>query len=154
MRLNKKVDAYTLSEMLVVLIISSIVISLTFVALNMVQKQVLSIQKNFQNQQEVQSLERALWSDFNTHTIFYNSKSNTLKFTSYKDTLTYYFKNNFILREKDSFPIDITTKKLFLDGIVIKDGYIDAIGLETKQSYTNKKLFVYKEKDALFYLNQ
>ena len=43
---TKKINAFTLSEMLVVLVVSSILISMAFVVVSMVQKQVYLIQKN------------------------------------------------------------------------------------------------------------
>lgn len=153
MKMNR-VEAYTLSELLIVLIISSIVISLTFTVLNLVQKQIKGIQLNFKNQQEIQSLERALWNDFNQYTVEYISKNNQLKCINQKDTIFYRFFNNVILREKDSFFTKLTNKELFLDGITVKDGFIDAILLETQQSFASKKVFVYKQKDASYYVNK
>ena len=49
---HHKVKAFTLSEMLVVLVVASILISMGFLVLNMVRKQVQVIQKNYQLKQK------------------------------------------------------------------------------------------------------
>ncbi|WP_406755908.1 PulJ/GspJ family protein, partial [Tenacibaculum maritimum] len=75
MKFNKKIKAFTLSEMLVVLVISSILISLTFLILSMVQQQVEIIQGNLKRKQQVQFLERVLWKDFNEYSVVYNQEN-------------------------------------------------------------------------------
>ena len=74
MAIDKKIKAFTLSEMLVVLVISSIVIAAAFLILTMVQKQFMVVQKNINNKQEINFFERLLWRDFNTYTINYQKK--------------------------------------------------------------------------------
>ena len=73
---NKKVTAFTIAEMLVVLVISGIVISLTMLILSLVQKQLSIINTNNEKTTEIQLLERVLWQDFNRHNLFFNEKQN------------------------------------------------------------------------------
>jgi prepilin-type N-terminal cleavage/methylation domain-containing protein len=150
---TKKVAAFTLSELLVVLVISSIVISITFVVLGLVQKQISQIQKNYKDQQEILLLKRVLLSDISTHDVFFERKENQLYLYSSKDTLQYEFTSNYILRKKDTFNLKIKDKQFLLDNKIVKTGWVDAIHLEFNQSYTAKKIFVFKEKDAAHYLN-
>lgn len=150
---TKKVNAFTLSEMLIVLVIASIVISLTFVILNLVQKQVRSIQQNFSQRQHIQLLERLLWKDLNTYDAFYNAQQERLKLRNAVDSITYSFDSDFVVREKDTIPIAINNKLLFLNGIKTTNGYIDAIEIITQQAYNTKNIMVYKQKDAAHYLN-
>lgn len=154
MKHNKKIDAFTLTEMLVVLILSSIVVGTTFIVLNLVQKQVLSIRKNFSKQQENQTLERILWQDFNTYNVFYNQTDDVLEFTNNKETITYSFNTDYILRKSDTIHTTIINKSLFLDGNLTTNGSVDAITISTEKQYNANKIFVYKHKDATYYLNK
>ncbi|MBL4604158.1 MAG: type II secretion system protein, partial [Flavobacteriaceae bacterium] len=49
----KKVHSFTLSELLVVLVISSIAVTISFLALNNVQKQIRNINLVFEKQQKI-----------------------------------------------------------------------------------------------------
>lgn len=153
MKLNKKIEAFTLSELLVVLVISSIVISLTFLVLSMVQKQVRIIQSNFTTKQQVQFVERMFWKDFNQYTVSYKKDKDVLVFTSAIDSLSYQFYSGYIVRKKDTLPIQIQNKKLFLDGKEVQSGLIDALQIETTPVFGDTELFVYQNKDASFYMN-
>ena len=79
MKSNKKIMAFTLSEMIVVLILTSIVIGLAFSVLNLVQKQMSAIQDNYNKSLELNKLETALWLDFNRYSdIRFNELDNEL----------------------------------------------------------------------------
>lgn len=151
---KNKLPAFTLSELLIVMVISSIVISMAFLVLSMVQKQVSVIQRNMRDQQKIQFLERLLWKDFNQYQIRFNNTTQTLECANLQDTIHYLFTNRAVIRENDTIMIALTNKKLFLDGQEVQKGFVDGIELQTTQSYSNRKLFVYKPKDASFYLNQ
>jgi len=153
MILNKRVKAFTLSEMLVVLVVSSIVIAITFMVLNLVQKQVSTIRTNFSKQQEIQTLERILWQDFNSYNAYYNQVNDILEFTNNKEIITYNFNTDYILRNSDTIHTSIASKSLFLNGNLINNGYVDAITIITEKLYTSNKIFAYKQKDAAYYLN-
>ncbi len=140
--------------MLVVLVVSSIVISLAFVTLTMVQKQVSVIQSNFHTRQEIQFLERILWLDFNSYTSAFQQQENKLIFYNSIDSVRYTFNDTFIIRNNDTLQIQIKNKQLFLDGAIVANGIIDAIRLETNVNFRNNTLFVYKIKDAAHYLNR
>ncbi|CAA0165568.1 Prepilin-type N-terminal cleavage/methylation domain-containing protein [Tenacibaculum maritimum] len=152
MKFNKKIKAFTLSEMLVVLVISSILISLTFLILSMVQQQVEIIQGNLKRKQQVQFLERVLWKDFNEYSVVYNQENTIFLLKNSIDSLTYKFNETFVLRGEDTLPIKKVTKKMFLDGKEVFSGEIDAILLTTPTNLGNMKLFIYKAKDASFYM--
>lgn len=154
MAIDKKIKAFTLSEMLVVLVISSIVIAAAFLILTMVQKQFMVVQKNINNKQEINFFERLLWRDFNTYTINYQKKKDLLMLTNNIDSIQYSFFKEYTIREKDTFFVQITTKELFLDGNKVVNGVIDAIKIKTNPLFGNKKIFIYTSKDATYYLNK
>ncbi len=150
---TKKIAAFTLSELLVVLVISSIVVALTFTTLGLVQKQISEIQNNFKDQQEIQLLERVLLQDLNKHHAFYQKDKDLLNLYSVKDSVLYQFEAAYILRNKDTFHLKVVEKQFLLDNTIVKEGWIDAMHLEFNQSYSAKNIFIYKIKDAAHYLN-
>ena len=152
--ISKKVNAYTISEILVVLVISSIVISIAFTVLNLVQKQTGAIRKNFSKEQNNILIDRLLWQDFNLHPVSYNLREDSLIFTNNLETIVYYFSEDYILRQQDTIKVKIANKTLFLEGNIVTEGTIDAIELQTEKIYKSNKIFVFKQKDAAYYLNQ
>jgi prepilin-type N-terminal cleavage/methylation domain-containing protein len=150
---NKKLKAFTLAEMIVVLIVASIVIAMAFVILDMVRKQVFLIQKNYQKKQEVQFFEATLTRDFNLRNAHYYKSQNRLSLKNTKDSISYVFTGTAIIREKDTFQIEVSNKKLFLDGKEIFSKTIDALGINLSENYGGKELFISQRKDAAFYIN-
>ena len=151
--LNKKIKAFTISEMLVVLVISGIVVSLSLVVLNLVQKQMNSIKNNYTKNTEIRLLERALVQDFQRYNLVYASKNEQLMGLSIKDSVIYSFKENFVLRNADTINVSIFKSTLYLDGTITKENSIDAIELQLSKEFPEKKLFISKTKDASFYVN-
>jgi prepilin-type N-terminal cleavage/methylation domain-containing protein len=149
----KKAQAFTLSELLVVLVISSIVISLTFIVLGLVQKQIAQIQNGYHDQQEILMLKRVLVKDINTHDVFFEEKQNKLFCYSASDTIQYTLEQQYLLRGRDTFKLKVKEKQLLLDDQIVKSGWVDAIHLTFDQSFISKKIFMYKIKDAAHYLN-
>ncbi len=151
--LNKKVKAFTLAEMLVVLVISGIVISLTMLILSLVQKQLKIIQTNNNKTTEIRLLERALWQDFNKHRLFYNNTKQQLNCISEIDTVRYIFKTSYIIRNKDTLNIPIFKTTTYLDGTTTKNNNIDALELQLSKEIADKTIFIYTNKDASYYIN-
>ncbi|RSC92204.1 PulJ/GspJ family protein [Tenacibaculum singaporense] len=148
----KKIKAFTLTELLVVMVVSTIVISLAFLVLTMIQKQTQNIKINLNKRQTIENLDRVLWKDFNeSNTIFL--KKELLSFEKELDTITYTFQEKVIIRKKDSFLIQTNNKTFFLDGLKVKNGPIDALKLEFENTYNNQELFVNRVKSASFYIN-
>jgi prepilin-type N-terminal cleavage/methylation domain-containing protein len=148
-----KLKAFTLAEMIVVLVVASIVISMGFLVLNMVRKQVSLIQNNYHKKQEVQLFETTFTRDFNTHSVCYHKKENILILKNTKDSVSYVFLDHFIIREKDTFNIEVVNKKLFLDGLETNEKQIDAIEINLSEQFSNKQLFIQQTKDASYYIN-
>lgn len=152
--INKKANAFTLSEMIVVLILTSIVVGLAFSVLTLVQKQMFAIQENYKKSLELNKLETALWLDFNRYSkITYNEIENELKFSTEIDSISYRFNENGIIKEQDTFSIRLKNKHLYFDGNLSNNSQIDAIKLETTKEFQNQSLFVFKSNDATLYMN-
>ncbi len=127
LHLNKKTKAFTLAEMLVVLVISSIIITITLLVLSLVQGQIRSIQAIYKKNTEIRLFERALWQDFNHNKLFYNTTKEQLICVSEKDTVQYFFGPEYVIRNVDTINVPIVEKKFFLDGVEVKNSVIDAV---------------------------
>ncbi|WP_047415850.1 hypothetical protein [Cellulophaga sp. Hel_I_12] len=155
MKLNslKRIKAFTLSEMIVVLVITIIVIGLAFSVLNLVQKQMSGIQQNYEQGTEVNLLRQALWVDFRSYsTINYNAKSDILSFENEVGVMEYQFDETTVIRDLDTLKITITDKMFYFDGNEVSVGEIDAIKILTKKEEGAKVIFVYKNNTAQTYL--
>ncbi len=152
--MHKKVKAFTLSELMVVLVVSSIVVTIAFLALSSIQKQVRSIQYTYEKQQEIQHLERMLFGDLNQHEGVYDDAKKQLLFENSTDSLRYVFLKDVVVRNGDTIPLGLTLKELYLHGQKIKNGVIDAIELEFSDTFSTNSIFVYKKNDASHYMDQ
>lgn len=150
----KKIKAFTIAEMIVVLVLSSIVISIAIVVLNLVQKQVSGIQFNLEKQNEIQVLDKLLWHDFNRYELHYFSEEKILLCLNPLDTITYQFDKDFVLRNQDTLKVKLTETVFYLDAEKVVENTIDAIEIQFSEAFLNKTLFIYKTKDATYYLNK
>jgi len=150
LKLNKQIRAFTLSEMLVVLILTVIVVGLAFSVLRLVQKQMYSIQSNFEQSSEINRLEMALQIDFHNYSeIRLESQSDKLKFKTEIDSISYIFSDNTIIRAKDTFNIAIDKTWFCFNGEAkSEDGLVDAIKLKTSKKTREQSIFVFKQNDA------
>ncbi len=154
MQTKTKIQAFTLSEMVVVLIITSIVIGLAFSVLSLVQKYMGSIQNNFNKNMELNKLEQSLSLDFNRYSnIRYDYLEQIIIFKNEIDSTIYQFGETFIIKEIDTFNIQLQNKQVFFDGKNVEQGNVDAIKLETTKVFQNQKLFFFKENDATHFVN-
>lgn len=154
MTIDKKISSMTINEMLVVIIISTLVIGMAFSVLQMVQRHVWSIQKNITANTTLTLLEQSLWIDFNKYNVInYEAEESVLLFKSELDSVVYKFNSERIVKNKDTFNLEIKNKYLFFDGNPIESGKIDALKIKLGQSQQEKVLFIYKRKDANQFMN-
>lgn len=146
-----RIKAFTLSEMMVVLILTSIVVGLAFSVLRLVQKQMTAIQNNYNQSLELNQLETSLWLDFNRYqTIKYNDLEDILRFKNPTDSIQYQFTEKGVVKNVDTFHIPFNNKSLFSLGKTVEKGVIDAIKLQTDKQQI---LFVFKSNTAADYMN-
>lgn len=153
--MKNKIKSFTLSELLVAMIITVIIIGIAFSVLNLVKKEIGTIEKNYSKTTELLQLEQRLWLDYNTHSnVNYRKKNNLLTLISEVDTVTYNFSDNFILRNKDTIKAKVTIDKLYFLGKEIKEGTSDAISILCSKELPNYTIFVFKQNDATFFMNK
>jgi len=151
---KSKIRAFTLSEMVVVLILTSVLVGLAFSVLSLVHKHITSIQNNFNKNTELDMLQQTLWLDFNRYSkIEYNAIEDQLKFSNEMDSLRYQFHETYIVRDQDTLQVQLYGKTVFFDGSIVETGYVDAIRLETSETFQSQQLFVFKDNDATLFMN-
>jgi len=149
----KKIKAFTLSEMIVVLVITTIIVGLAFSVLNLVQRQMYGIESNYEKATELNLLKQSLWIDFNRYDyVLYDEKSQEISFSNEIKTIIYTINENVIIKEKDTFQINWTEKKYFFDNVEMFSGEIDALDFETTKEFGNQRLFVFKTNSATTYM--
>jgi len=149
-QLNKKnrVKAFTLSEMLVVLLLTVIVVGLAFSILNLVQKQMNGIQEGYEIKTVNNQLKQGLWIDFNSHgQIQWDSKEQLLLMQNEIGQTSYRFYENFVLKGKDTLHTDIRVNALYFKGNLVDKGDVDALELVSSDQ-GNEMLFIFKNNAA------
>ena len=153
--MNNKVKSFTLSELLVVMIITAIVVGMAFSVLRLVQKQIHTIQKNYDKSTNLSLFEQRLWQDFNEYSqIQFDENENKLMLQSEMDTITYSFQDDFILRDNDTIKLKLVIDKILMEGKLIKNGNIDAMSISGEAELPKYKIFVSKRNDLTLSINQ
>lgn len=154
MKRNNKIEAFTLTEITVALLISAIVVGIAFSVLNLVQKQMMTIQKNYKNNTQINMLETALWIDFKHYAnAEYNTIEDELKLFSELDSVKYKFKKEQVIKASDTFFIPLQNKAFFFNNNTVNNGKVDALRIEFSKEFQNQKLFIFKKNDAALFMN-
>lgn len=150
-----KLKSFTLSELIVVMIITAIVVGMAFSVLRIVQKQIHKIQSNFEKTSTLALFEQKLWQDFNeTHDVIYHNETQSLVLTSELDTIHYFFHEKYTIRNRDTIPLIIIPDKVFFKGKEIRNGITDAISLGAQTEIPDYEIFVSKKNDITLFMNQ
>lgn len=145
---NHKIKAFTLTEMMVVIVISAIVAGLAFTVLSTVQNSMRSIGHNYENTTQIRSFETALSIDFNTFTTaVWDTKENTLRLSSPINERHYQFYNDSIVTDVGAHFLKVKDKMFFFEGKQVNSGGIDAIKLIFYNTRAPNYLFVFKYND-------
>jgi competence protein ComGF len=153
--MNKKIKSFTLSELLVVMIITVIVVGIAFTVLNIVKKQIHTIQMNYSRTTELAFFKQRMYLDFNNYShINFDSKANQLILKSESDSVFYDFSQDNIIRNTDTLKTKVQIEKLCFEGTNVNSGRIDAITFIEKKEASDSHFFVFKKNDATLFMNQ
>ncbi|MEM6719237.1 MAG: prepilin-type N-terminal cleavage/methylation domain-containing protein [Bacteroidota bacterium] len=151
---KQKIKAFTLSELIIVILITVIVAGIAFSVLRLVQKQMYGIQTNFQHTTNVSLLEQSLYLDAHrSNRMQYDDLENTLHFISEIDTVRYTFEKNLVRKEIDTFHITIDKAQFYFEGVEATSHRMDAFKLTTAKEFKNATIFIYKRNSATMYMN-
>lgn len=146
----KKIAAFSLIELLIALVISVIVVSISYMILRIVVKNVDIIQTNYMQTNEMHLASEQLLVDFNRATqINLVAQDNMLHFQNPIEKILYTFEDSFLLRNNDTLLNKILDKRFFFLGKESTSGSIDAIKLYMEPESQNLTIFIAKENDAI-----
>lgn len=135
-----KIRAFTLSEMLVVLIITSLVVGLSYSVLQLVQKQMRGMEAEYETKTEMNRLQQALWLDMNQcDRAFVQTNPNSIIVSTPKEQLIYFLLADKIIRQRDTFYLEPFDIQYYLDSQNVISGEIDAILLDLKPQSRNTR---------------
>ncbi len=153
--MKTKVKSFTLSELLVAMIITVIVVGLAFTVLNLVKKQITIIQKNYNRTTELAFFKQRIWLDFNKNSeIAYNDQTQQLTLKSATDSVYYSFYDDFVIRNTDTLKTKLKIENLYFQGVQAEGGIIDAISFVENKEAADSHFFVFKKNDATLFMNQ
>ena len=151
----KKIKAFTISELIVVLILTSIVVGLAFSVLGLVQKQIFPIQNNYKHQMTLRQLETSLWIDIHRYpNINYNPIEEELTMKHELDSVVYQFSKVNIIKAQDTFPVVLSQKAFYFNGTTTNNNKVDAIKLTTDKTTNFQELFIFKKNDATQFMSE
>ncbi len=146
--LTKKTKAFTLTEVMVVIVISTIVATLAFSVLNIVQNNMRIIGNNYAYREQIQLLETALTIDFNKHTdAQWDPIENTLIVSSPVSQQKYQFFTDSIANSINTYTVMVKEKSFYFEGKKVTKGVIDAIKLTFQNTREPHRMFVFKHND-------
>jgi prepilin-type N-terminal cleavage/methylation domain-containing protein len=152
---KNKIESFTLPELLVVMIITAIVVGMAFSVLRLVQKQIHTIETNFEKTSSLALFEQKIWQDFNELSVIqYNENKHSLLMESEMDTVLYSFQENYTLRNADTLKFKLGINKLFFEGKEVKEGNIDAMSISGVTELPDYEIFVSKKNDLTLSMNQ
>src|SRR6056297_3780700 len=97
--MTKKIKAFTLHEMLVVLLITALVVGMAYSVLRLVQIQMNGISSNYEQTTEVRLLKQILWIDFNQYDrIWCNAANREIFLSNEINEVTYQFQKELVLK--------------------------------------------------------
>ncbi|GAA4276404.1 prepilin-type N-terminal cleavage/methylation domain-containing protein [Aquimarina mytili] len=147
-KITSKIKAFTLTEIMVVIVISTIVAGLAFTVLGVVQNNMRTIGDNYEKKSKIKSLETALTIDFNSFSdATWDSKENKLKVFSPIGERVYQFYTDSIVTNIETYPVRVEEKIFYFEGKPVTSGVIDAIKLNFDKKQVSQHLFVFKYND-------
>lgn len=152
----RKIKAFTLNEMLVVLLITVLVVGMAFSVLRLVQVQMHGISSNYEKNTELNLLRQSLWVDFNRFDrIWYDDREQKIVFENEVTKSSYQIVPEGVVKEKDTFWVPVPRWEVYFNGGTVGKGEIDAIDLYIgKEEEVGKRVFVFKRNAATSYINQ
>lgn len=148
-----KIPAFTLSELILVMVITIIVIGLAYSVLSLVQSHMKGISYNFENATEINLMEQALTRDLNTYGQSKTNRSGHIVYSNELDSVTYEFVGNSLIRELDTFGIVLDRIEFFMDNKEVRSGKFNAIKVFINLDKKKEEIFIYKQNDAKTYIN-
>ena len=99
-------------------------------------------------------METELWLDFNRYpSIRFNGLEDRLLLKNELDSVSYTFSEPYLIKDQDTFPVQLESKQFYFDGLGSTTASIDAVKLIASKAFQNRELFIYVKNDATVYMN-
>ena len=145
MRLKYKLQGFTLSEMMVVMVLTVVVVGLAFAILTLVQRQMETARKNYQGNTEVNLLRQALWHDMRSFPrTAWTPGQKQLELGFNGTNVTYRFEEAHVIRNGDTLDVPVYGYSFYSKGLPVGNGPIDALELKLSETDTEHKIFVFR----------
>ena len=66
------------------------------------------------------------------------------------DSVVYDFKEDFVLRNRDTIRVKATIENVFFESVTTRTGTIDAVSVSCENEIKGYKIFVFKKNDLVF----
>jgi len=143
MKPSDKIKAFTLSEVLVVLVITTIVIAIAFSVLNLVSQQLGAIRNSYENRTTIAKFKQRLLLDMDrSDQLYWDETTELLEISTGEETIVYEFINDYVIRSTDTIALEIKNAILYHKGVSVEEGIIDAINIAIAQPGGVIELFV------------
>ncbi|WP_421807396.1 PulJ/GspJ family protein [Flagellimonas sp.] len=151
--MTQRIKAFTLNEMLVVLLITALVVGMAYSVLRLVQLQMSGIASNYSEAAEIRRLKQSLWADFHSNNnVWYRSDTKEMIMANELELVRYHFREQMVVKAQDTFMVDIRELTPYFETESVTNGEIDALDVHMgKQGGT--RLFVFKENAATSYID-
>jgi type II secretory pathway component PulJ len=149
-----KIKAFSLQEMMVVLVITTVVVGMAFAVLNLVQRQMGSIETIYAIKTDINQLRQFLWIDFSRYDyIAVDQKSNQILFSNELEGRQYEIINGNSIRT-ENLEMEFESIEYYFDNQKVVQGEIDAISIITSKDTGHQEVFVFKQNTPVTYINQ
>ncbi len=144
-----KIKAFTLSEMLIVLVITTIVVGLAFGVLRLISQQYTQVKLVYERENEIALLRQMLTQDFKGTISLETSPGDLqLKIEKAQDTVVYVLEEHVLERNNEKVMIGVDRLQAYRDGIIVRRGQIDGLLLKIGEAGRVKTIFVSKMNSA------
>jgi len=151
---NKKLKSFTLQEMVVVLLITTIVVGMAFSVLRLVQNQMGGISAIYTTKTKVNKLQQSLWIDFDKYeTIYVDALNHKILFSNELEERWYRFIGGQFIRDS-TLQVSYTSLQGYFENKKVAHGTIDALAITTGKDTGAQQIFVYKVNTPTVYLNK
>lgn len=154
-QMNKaKVPSFTLSELLMVMLLTVLIAGLCYTVLGYVQKKITAFTSQVDTSLHINTIEHLITNDLNRfNTIDWYASNKTVVFKNPIDSVVYEFKDNVLFRNKVLLLQQVNKKTFFFRGVPIASGPLDAFMLEIHDPVgLPLKIFFTQPKSAALYV--
>jgi len=149
-----KIPSFTLSELLMVMLLTVLISGICYMVLGYVQKKITVFTTHVDTSLHINTVEHLITNDLNRFdNIHWFAQNNMIVFKNPIDSVMYEFKDNALLRNKVLLLEPINKKAFFFRGVPIPSGVLDAFVLEIQDPVgLPLKIFFTQPKSAALYV--